>query len=215
MAKKHIVRQGECFSRIAARYGFTDWRALYDHPANSKLRKKRPNPNVIFPGDTIVVPENRVKEEPLPTGNLHRFVVHSPSKFLRIVFQTPKGVKLTNEPYSIRFDSGRTKKGTTGGDGLLNEPVAINEFAATLSIDDRTLSLNLGHLNPTGDVEEDDLSGIQARLNNLGYTAGPNDGIYGRNTRSALALVQVEEDLDVNGLPDQTTLAKLEALHGC
>ncbi|MEO6758365.1 MAG: peptidoglycan-binding protein [Saprospiraceae bacterium] len=215
MAKNHTVRQGECFSRIAARYGFADWRALYDHPANSKLRRKRPNSNVIFPGDVIVIPENRKKEEPLPTGNLHRFVVNSPRKILRIVFQNPKGSKFANEPYLIRFDSGRTKKGATGADGLLNEPVGLNEFAATLAIAGRTMALQLGHLNPTGDVEEDDLSGIQARLNNLGYTAGPNDGIYGRNTRSALALVQVEEDLDVNGLPDETTLAKLEAIHGC
>ena len=215
MAKNHIVRQGECFSRIAVQYGFTDWRAIYDHPANGKLRRKRPNPNVIFPGDVIVIPANRKKEEPLPTGNLHRFVVNSPRKILRIVFQNPKGSKFQSEPYLIRFDSGRTKNGATGADGLLNEPVALNEFVATLAIAGRTLALQLGHLNPTGDVEEDDLSGIQARLNNLGYTAGPNDGIYGRNTRSALALVQVEEDLDVNGLPDETTLTKLEALHGC
>ncbi len=215
MSKSHIVRQGECLSRIADRYGFSDWRTIYNHPANSALRKKRPNPNILFPGDEIVIPAARVKEEQLATGRLHRFVVKSPRKFLRVVFKDPKGEPFRDEPYSIQFNGGRTKRAATNGDGLLVEPVAMEESTATLSIAGRTLTLNLGHLNPNGDVEQDDLSGIQARLNNLGYTAGPNDGIYGRNTRSALALFQVDEDLEPNGLPDEPTLDKLEKSHGC
>jgi N-acetylmuramoyl-L-alanine amidase len=215
MSKRHIVRQGECLSVIATRYGFTDWKYLYNHPENRELRKKRPNPNILFPGDVIQIPEQRTKEEQTATGQLHRFVVKSLKKQLRIVFKTPKGEILDNEVYTIEFDSGRVKSGKTGGDGLLKEPVEPGESKATLEIDGHTIKLHLGHLNPTGDVVQDDLSGIQARLNNLGYTAGPNDGIYGRNTRSAIALLQADEDLKINGLPDEETLAKLEELHGC
>ena len=94
-------------------------------------------------------------------------------------------------------------------------PLPLHETAATLHIAGRALPLNLGHLNPNGDVATEDLSGIQARLNNLGYTAGPNDGRYGRNTRAALALFQLDEDLDPSGLPDEETLARLEQRHGC
>ncbi|MBL8241941.1 MAG: peptidoglycan-binding protein [Bryobacterales bacterium] len=215
MSKSHIVRQGECLSRIADRYGFSDWRTIYNHPANSALRKKRPNPNILFPGDEIVIPAARVKEEQIATGRLHRFTVKSPRKFLRVVFKDAKGEPFRDEPYAIQFSGGRAKRGATNGDGLVAEPVAMEEATATLTIAGRTLTLNLGHLNPNGDVEEDDLTGIQARLNNLGYTAGPNDGIYGRNTRAALALLQADEDLEPNGLPDEATLARLEKLHGC
>ncbi len=215
MSKQHIVAQGECLTRIAAAHGFTDWRTLYLHPSNAPLRAKRPNPNILFPGDVIRIPDNTVKEEQLETGRLHRFVVHSPRKRLRIVFKSPKGEPLALLPYTLRLHESLVAKGQTSSEGLLDEPVPMGFPAATLEIDGRTLLLNLGHLNPSGDVENDDLSGIQARLNNLGYTAGPNDGIYGRNTRAALALLQSDEDLSPNGLPDLPTLSRLEALHGC
>ena len=215
MSKNHIVQQGECLSRIASRYGFTDWRFLYDHPANAELRRKRPNPNVLFPGDVVVIPAPRVKEERIDTTRLHTFVVKAPRKFLRIIFKNPKGEPLPNEPYLLRFDSGRSAKAATSSVGLLHEPVFPHESTATLEITGRTLFLHLGHLNPNGDVVKEDLSGIQARLTNLGYAAGPVDGIYGRNTRSALALLQHEEDLPVSGLPDPDTLSTLEKLHGC
>lgn len=215
MSKAHTVKQGECLSKIAKRFGFTDWRYLYEHPENASLRARRPNPNVLFPGDIVNIPELRVREERIETTRVHRFVVQSPRKFLRVVFKDAQGGKLANELYSIRFSSGRSKAASTNADGLLNEPVSFDEDSATVEIGGRTLHLNLGHLNPTGDVVKEDISGIQARLNNLGYNAGPNDGIYGRKTRLALALLQADEDCDVSGLPDEETLSRLEELHGC
>lgn len=215
MGKVHTVQQGECLSRIAIRYGFTDWRTLYNHPDNAALKSKRPNPNVLFPGDEIRIPDLRKKEERLPTATLHRFVVKAPRKYLRIVFKHPNGDPYANEPYTLSLSSSSAKQGKTNANGLLHEPVAVLEPEATLTIAGRTLALHLGHLNPNGDVVADDLTGIQSRLNNLGYATGPADGIYGRNTRAALALLQTEEELEVNGLPDDATLAKLEALHGC
>ena len=215
MGKVHIVQQGECLTRIAARYGFTDWHTLYNHPDNARLKAKRPNPNVLFPGDRIRIPDQRKKEEQLPTGDLHRFVVHAPRKFLRIVFKHPDGEPYSDEDYTLAFSGNRAKQGKTNGDGLLHEPVALLETSATLTIAGRTLALQLGHLNPNGDVVAEDLTGIQSRLHNLGYAAGPADGTYGRNTRAALALLQTEEELDVHGFPDDATLARLEALHGC
>lgn len=215
MGKIHTVQQGECLTRIAARYGFTDWQTLYNHPNNANLKAKRPNPNVLFPGDKIHIPDPRKKEEQLPTGALHRFVIKTPHKFLRIVFQHPDGAPFANEPYTLTLSNNLQKQGKTSEKGLLHEPVAFLETTAKLAIAGRTLALNLGHLNPNGDIQTEDLTGIQCRLHNLGYTTGPADGIYGRNTRAALALFQTEEELEVNGLPDDETLAKLEARHGC
>lgn len=54
---EHVVRQGECLSAIAKRYGFASYRIIYDHPDNAELRRARPNPNLLFPGDVIVIPD--------------------------------------------------------------------------------------------------------------------------------------------------------------
>lgn len=42
---------------------------------------------------------------------------------------------------------------------------------------------------------------IQSGLNSLGYSAGPNDGIYGPKTRGAIERYQQDYGLSVNGQP--------------
>lgn len=56
MSRTHIVQRGENLTVIARRYGFSNWRLIYDHPDNAEYRKKRPNPNVIVTGDRIFIP---------------------------------------------------------------------------------------------------------------------------------------------------------------
>lgn len=53
----HNVRSGETLATIAQKYGQTDWKAIYDHPSNVAFKKKRPNPNTIFAGDVIFIPD--------------------------------------------------------------------------------------------------------------------------------------------------------------
>ena len=53
----YIVQAGDTLSGIARRFKLSSWRTLYDAPENAAFRKRRPNPNLIFPGDVIAVPE--------------------------------------------------------------------------------------------------------------------------------------------------------------
>jgi nucleoid-associated protein YgaU len=57
MPIRHFVQQGECLSRIARRYGVREWRVVWDSPENEQLRAKRQNPNVLYPGDVVVIPD--------------------------------------------------------------------------------------------------------------------------------------------------------------
>jgi peptidoglycan hydrolase-like protein with peptidoglycan-binding domain len=50
---------------------------------------------------------------------------------------------------------------------------------------------------------------VQRKLNDLGYHAGPADGLFGPKTRSALRAFQEEKDLHANGRIDVETLAAL------
>jgi peptidoglycan hydrolase-like protein with peptidoglycan-binding domain len=46
---------------------------------------------------------------------------------------------------------------------------------------------------------DDEVKSIQRVLNNLGYDAGPVDGIMGSKTREAIKLYQQDHDLPVTG----------------
>ncbi|HVK70297.1 MAG TPA: peptidoglycan-binding protein [Polyangium sp.] len=209
----HVVQQGECLSKIAARYGFGDYRVLYDHPDNAELKKKRVNPNVLEPGDRIVIPDKDLKvEEGLATGKLHRFRVRRPRKELRLKLEGHDGKPLAGAAYVLDV-GGERHEGTTDGDGKLEQKVPVSETTGKLTIAGRVLHLRLGHLNPL-DAADGGISGAQGRLSNLGYNPGPVDGVLGRRTRTALALFQHDEKLDVTGKLDDTTKKKLEEKHG-
>lgn len=57
----YTVKKGETLGSIAKRHSMS-WKSLYEHPRNIGLRSKRPNPNRIFPGDEMWVPD----EDPAP-----------------------------------------------------------------------------------------------------------------------------------------------------
>lgn len=209
----HVVQQGECFSKIAERYGFGDYRALYDHPDNAELKKKRANPNVLEPGDRIVIPDKQLKvEEGLATGKLHRFRLRRPKKELRLKLEGHDGAPLAGAAYVLEV-GGEKHEGTTDGVGKLEQTVPVAETTATLTIAGRVLHLRLGHLNPL-DTKDGGISGAQGRLLNLGYNPGPADGVLGKRTRTALVLFQHDEKLEVTGELDDATKKKLEEKHG-
>lgn len=69
--------------------------------------------------------------------------------------------------------------------------------------------LSLGMLP---DIET--LQGVQARLNSLGFKAGPVDGLMGKQTRTALVGFQQKHNLETNGKADQKTKAALVDAYG-
>lgn len=64
-------------------------------------------------------------------------------------------------------------------------------------------------------IEAETLAGIQSRLNNLGYKAGPVDGVMGAKTKTATRNFQSANQLAVDGDPGPKTTRKLTDRHGC
>ena len=75
MPSKHTVQQGECLSSIARAYGFDDWRIIYNYPDNADFKKKHPNPNLIFPGEELVIPDLDAGGASGATEKKHPFVL--------------------------------------------------------------------------------------------------------------------------------------------
>jgi Putative peptidoglycan binding domain len=222
VSEMHTVEQGEYLASIAKDYGFSDWHTIYDHPQNANLKKKRPNPNILLPGDEIFIPDKQPKEESCQTEKKHRFQVKVPKAWLKIVLKDAEGKPIKNQLYTLKV-AWLTSTGTTDGTGLLQQKIPIGIHSGELTLDKVGLTwpLKIGYLDPIHDDGDDTaiISGLQARLNNLGFHCGAVDGVLGAKTREATRMFQTEimgRDPDrATGEPDKETQEALKKQYGC
>lgn len=213
MGIQHIVVSGECLSGIAARYGLASWRSIYDAPENAEFREQRPNPNVIQPGDRLVIPERVEGRHSASDKKEHGYRRKRETSRLRVVLKL-HGEAVANARYELRFRD-RKIAGKTGGDGRIDVEVPVDLEKATLVVDGFELTLEVGAINPVETAARGDLSGAQARLRNLGYGPGPVDGLMGPRTRAALLAFQKDNQLRESGATDAPTCDELRKSHGC
>lgn len=218
MPIEHKVKQGECLSSIAKKYGLADWRIIYDYPQNAEFKRKRPNPNLICPGDKIFIPDKKLKEEGGGTENRHKFRVQVSKTFLRLIIQAEDGKPLSGKQYELHVEKLEIPyEGTIGGDGLIEQEIPADAEEGKLTVwmgentddeDSYTCMLKIGHLDPI-----DEISGVQARLNNLGFHCGPVDGILGLKVKEGLKSFQAKIGLEPTGEINDETKNKLRERH--
>lgn len=210
----HTVLQGETASSIADFYSFQNYKTVYEHPQNEALRTMRRDPDILFPGDRIYIPQKQEKWLPAVTDRRHKFVMSSSYKVLRLRLQDFNGNPFVNAAYRLQFTSS-VLTGKTDKQGILEQRIPVQEHKATLRIGIYQWDLNIGHLNPVENTADGGASGIQQRLCNLGFDPGAIDGIMGPRTRAALQGFQKKHPpLTVNGVCDAETLARLIKEHG-
>jgi hypothetical protein len=213
----YTVKQGDYLSKIAKNHGFQDYRTIWDHPRNAELKKKRKNPNILYPGDVLHIPEKQTKEVTGGTGQKHRFRAKRKSPMLKIVLKDINNKPMANLECELRVE-GKTYPLTTDGKGRVEQEISPGAEEGRLvlkppDLPPEEIPLKIGHLDP---VEE--VSGWQARLNNLGYDAGPVDGKETEQLRSAIEEFQCDAFKDVSqvdGKCGPKTQAKLKEVHGC
>lgn len=211
---RHVVQPGECLLSLAARYGFADWQAIFDHPDNGELKSKRKTPSVLHPGDVVSIPEQDGKSVDVPSGAVHRFKVKLPTALVRIALQVhgSYGYELSVE--------GQSWTGKTDGSAPIEHPIPSSAERGVLLLwpdkegnDEvreglQRIPLLLGHLDP---VEE--ISGIQGVLANLGHYYGPLDGLESGALKAAIAAFQARVGLGVTGEIDDALRDKLRSEH--
>jgi hypothetical protein len=157
------------------------------------LKQARGDPHVLLPGDQVFVPPIRARVEDAPTDQKHIYVRKSNLAKLRIVVKD-LDEPLACQPYELNVD-GQSFKGTTNGEGKLeaNIPPGAQKGHLIVGEGDDLLEyeFDLGTLDPP-----DSITGIQARLGNLGYDAGPVDGIHGPKTTAAIEDFCAEHEID-------------------
>jgi hypothetical protein len=206
---EYVVKQGDCISSIAEQHGFF-WQTLWEHPRNASLRAQGRDPNALRAGDVVFIPDKRVADYVRATGASHTFRVRGVPAKLRLRFCVA-GQPRANEPCAVEVD-GRWTHTTTDGDGRLEVSIHPCAVRARVVLGEgasaETHEISLGHVDP---VEE--LSGVQARLNNLGFRCDAT-GTLDAATVDALRAFQGVAGLAVTGEPDDATRAALCTRHG-
>jgi hypothetical protein len=216
MSTQHTVGQGEHLVSIATHYGFADFKTIWDDPQNADLKAKRGNPNVLCQGDVLFIPDRQGKVCTGSTEQYHKFVAKRSPLKLRLIIKDIDGRPIANAPYTLDI-SGQTSEGTTDGKGLIVQRIPVNAAKGMVLIKQESfpegieIAISIGSLDP---VEE--ISGIQARLNNLGYRAGDKAaGANSQELRSAIEEFQCDQGLTVDGKCGPVTQAKLKEVYGC
>src|SRR5580698_10525622 len=87
MAGNYTVVQGDHMSSIAKAFGFSDYTTIWNDPNNADLKAQRVNRNVLYPGDSVYIPDKVPAEYPRPTDAKHQFVKNVPQLQLILILE--------------------------------------------------------------------------------------------------------------------------------
>lgn len=214
MPRQHTIAAGETLAGLAAEHGFSRGSQVYDHPDNASLRERRSNPDILAAGDVVVLPDPVPGAAQVRVGARHRFQITRPSQNLRIQPLGCDGQPLDGYRYVLELESTRFE-GVI--DGSITHPIPLHTRRARLVVepDDESQpsiiwDLQVGHLEPA-----ETPAGLQARLNNLGFSAGAVDADVGPKTEAALRSFQTAHGLNVDGTCTSEVTNKLREEYGC
>lgn len=210
---QHSVKQGEHISALAHQYNFFDYHLIWDDSANADLKAARDNPFVLYPGDVITIPDKQERTVSAADATIHTFQVTQPKLMLRIVIKDYFSDPIANAACVLEVE-GVTKTETTTDAGVIEREIAATDTKGRLVIMDSDIAVQIGNLDPV-DTE----TGQVARLNNLGYAAGPLGDVDADLLNSAVEEFQCDHNIrdgsgKVTGVYDARTQAKLKEVHG-
>ena len=233
MGSNYVIKQGDYLSLLAQRNGFADYHTIWDAPENAALKSQRVNPNILYPGDKLYIPDRETKEESRSTEKRHKFQTDAQDLKLCVVLTDMKDKPLSGLECDLTID-GDLQSFTTAADGKISEGISLKAAGGKLldkgrpGSDYRLLreyAVKIGHLDPI-----DTLSGQVARLNNLGYqafdlpdhplTPAEEDTIR-QDPRFLSAVEEFQCDHSpnppqgVDGICGPGTQVKLKEAHGC
>jgi hypothetical protein len=180
MSSTHIVLPGETLSSIAQANNFANFLTIWNDAGNAKLRTLRHNPHILAEGDAVFIPDLPDNVAHGDDAQRHVFSLQEPALFLNMQLQDFDGKPLDDEDCVLRVDA-KDKNGrealedtfelTTDAAGKFSQEILDDADDAELKVGDEDFYvIVIGGLDP---VRID--SGVQQRLNNLGYFAGFSD----------------------------------------
>jgi len=185
----HIVKQGDSITALGERHGFFG-PTIWEHPDNEAIASKRPHMNELLPGDEVVIPERTEKIATISSGKLHTFRRKGiPAQLVLKVADL--GLPRATQDYTLSVGR-EVLTGTTDEHGVLEEfvPASAKEGVLVIGPDEFELTIKFGQQDP-----QDELSGIQRRMANLGYLREKPSGKLDDATRQAVLELEMRHEI--------------------
>ena len=141
--------------------------------------------------------------------NSHKFVKKTGMIKLHVVCKDDKEQPLKQKPYKLTID-GKKYDGTTDGDGAVIKDIPVSSREGSLEVEGYIYPIRIAHLDPITEV-----SGVKARLNNLGYDCGGTSQDMDDATADSIRMFQKDNKLEETGALDDALRGKLKEKHGC
>lgn len=192
------MRQGQDIVGIAWAYNHADWNVVWDHAQNKAARDAHKSPMVLLPGTRLFIPAPEQAPSSYAMGQRHEVVIDPPKVRLHVRVKMFDGAAFADRAFALLYRVGGQEVVIEGkrtdGDGWVDEQIPLGVTDAMLWVGGLApMRLALNALDPVRDelTGEPHVGGVQARLNHLGYSAGPVDNQLGPMTRAAVALFQL------------------------
>jgi hypothetical protein len=222
--KPYVIRKGDYLTKLGHEMGF-DPAYVWSHPRNAELVKKRKNQEILKAGDVLWVPDEARRRLPLEVESSNTYVARVPTVPLKLTLKLG-GKVLKKEPYVLRglgklpTASGERKDeivGETDDEGRISlEPnVHVREVEIVLTKRKKELRLFIAGIAP-----DNELSGLRARLKNLGYLGAKHQGAERYEAldpamlEAAIRAFQGDFGLAVDGKITDALRAKILEVHG-
>ena len=214
--RPYIVRQGDYLTKLGHTMGF-DPDAVWNHAKNKQLRDRRPDRDMLHPGDLLWIPDapevRRLGVKPFMSN---RYAANIPKKPVEVRLVVG-GEAVAKEPYAILGLGPDPITGATDDNGWIKTTVDVHvrELEVVLTRKNRTLRVRVGDLDPV-----DTLSGLRKRLLHLGFYrpgrigAENHDAADGDALIAALKAFQASKSLGASGRLDEDTRKALIGAHG-
>lgn len=207
----YVIRAGDFLDKLAFSRGF-DAEEVWNHPKNEELKSKRPDPNILEPGDVLYVPEPDPQTAKVNGGGSNEYAADVPratiSLQLLIAGQPLADAECKVEGVEI------DPPPKTDGDGKISFEVPVITREVTLVFEERGYRFHvlIGDMDP-----HDGVAGGKKRLAHLGYI-GADLEAFGDGADEIVAAAvrrfQEEKGIEVTGELDAATLDALRDAHG-
>ena len=208
----HQIAAGETLLGLASEHGLGSWEDIVNAPENAAIKDTLADPGVVKTGANIFIPNKVMKQQPGATDAKHTFSTKVPTAWLRLAVKDADGTALASSRFEL-IVGGKTITGTLDATGTLEQAVPIRTTSATLKVwkADATFEvweLRIGYMDPISE-----LTGIQARLANLGFFSGSVDGVLNDDTTAAIKAFQARVGVEPTGAVDDALRAKLASYY--